>query len=434
MLGIRRMGAGQQYEIKWRGVQETTWEAASRVRKEIPQLVQEFEQRQQQQPPQQQEGATDDDAPMLVEAVVVAPTGLLSGASQQNGMSLQQVQALEQLVRDQAQQMREQAQQLQQLRASPAQSPQLSAYSSAAAVAAPTSRFAKKEPRAQDLREYDGASGAKLDAWLDELGAAVDLFRLNGGEAVDFAASRLRGAARQWWNALGTAGKSPLVDAAMLAAALRTRFQPVTSERVAREQLRSLKQGARNVNDYIADFQRLHTVLPDMSQNDALFAFESGLSAHLAEKLRVQGVTTLQEAIGLAARVGGLMQSAVGRNAAAHQMSVDDGENSASRLDRIEAALNALSSGAQGGSGVGMGAKTQTQRGYQQERNAGGRGSNRGGRGGRFGGGWPRGPPVVPGVSADTVKQRLDAQQCVRCGGNGHRSPACPNAISASGN
>ena len=43
VLGIRKMGAGQQYEIQWRGVQQTTWEAASRVRKEIPQLVQEFE-------------------------------------------------------------------------------------------------------------------------------------------------------------------------------------------------------------------------------------------------------------------------------------------------------------------------------------------------------------------------------------------------------
>ena len=43
MLVIRKMGTGQQYEIKWRGQQGTTWEAASRVRKEIPQLVQEFE-------------------------------------------------------------------------------------------------------------------------------------------------------------------------------------------------------------------------------------------------------------------------------------------------------------------------------------------------------------------------------------------------------
>ena len=45
MLGIRKHGGGQQYEIKWRGQQETTWEGAARVRKEIPQLVQDFEQR-----------------------------------------------------------------------------------------------------------------------------------------------------------------------------------------------------------------------------------------------------------------------------------------------------------------------------------------------------------------------------------------------------
>src|SRR5690606_36013729 len=113
---------------------------------------------------------------------------------------------------------------------SPQRSPQQPARSLAPAVAAAAaagpepaaqqSRLARKEPRAQDLREYDGASGGKLDEWLDELGAAVDLYRLNGAEAADFAVSRLRGAARQWWNTLG-AQRAAIADAPTLTAALK---------------------------------------------------------------------------------------------------------------------------------------------------------------------------------------------------------------------
>jgi hypothetical protein len=77
--------------------------------------------------------------------------------------------------------------QLQQLKASPSHSSQQS-------PALVSSRFAKKEPRAQDLREYDGTA-AKLDEWLQELSLATHLFQLNTLEASSFAVSRLRGAA-----------------------------------------------------------------------------------------------------------------------------------------------------------------------------------------------------------------------------------------------
>jgi len=158
--------------------------------------------------------------------------------------------------------------------------------------------------------------------------------------------------------------------------------------------------------------------------------------------MRKQGVTTVQEAIALVARIGGLLQGSAssaplqGRAAAVNQMDVDDGDGSASRLDRIEAALNALAAGGLGG--AGLGAKTQTHQGYLNERSsrggAGGRGGPRGAmRGGRGGGrGGARPPPAVPGVPTHLVQQRWDAHQCLRCGQEGHTSHACPNSISAS--
>ena len=315
---------------------------------------------------------------------------------------------------------------------SPAERTRSAAKPASTARVEEASRFARKEPRATDLREYDGASGDKLDAWLDELGAAVELFELNEREAVRFAASRLREAARQWWNSLGADGKVAVDSREALAKAMRTRFQPVTAAHTARVQLDKLAQGSRSVNEYIADFQRLRTRLPDMAEADALHAFKRGLRDDIATDLRKQRVATLAEAISLAAHVGS-DGSVAAPKSSLRQLEAHGGGDDVTLEERIErAVLNAM----QGRDTSGMSSNAHT--GYTQQRKEtqrGGRGGFRGGRGrGGRGFGQRSGPPVVPGVPEEVVRQRLDAQQCVRCGGEGHYSAACPHAISARGN
>jgi hypothetical protein len=256
VVAVRKHGSGYQYEVQWSGSAETTWEAASRMKKDFPDMVAAFEQSQQPQQQQQPGGAPNAQDEML--------------AMRQQMASLMDT-------------VRNQAQQLQQLRQSPNLSPrQLDGPST-------QSRFARKEPRAQDLREYDGASGTKLDEWLQELSLATHLYQLNAVETSSFAVSRLRGAALQWWLSLDAAHKVTLGEPAALTAALRARFQPVTTARVAREQLDRLQQGQRHINEYIADFQRLATQigLVSLGEENALFAFERGLRRDIAEKLRI---------------------------------------------------------------------------------------------------------------------------------------------------
>jgi hypothetical protein len=461
VLAVRKKSSGLQFEMQWRGQQATTWEAASRMRRLYPLLVQAFEQQQSlQQQSGSAEGATDGGV------VDDAQQGTASTAPADSAAMQKRLDEMSRLIEQQAQRAEEQQKRVHeqqaliaQLRASPANPTPLSALpppqlspqqeprrdAAAAAAAAPAaesvSRFAKKEPRAQDLREYDGASGAKLDEWRDELALASMLFELNSREAVTFAVSRLRGTALRWWlDELSGAERALIGDSAALLTALKGRFQHATAAYTARQQLDKLQQGPRGVNEFIADFQRIvaQIGLPSLGEENALFAFERGLRPTLAEKLREHGVKTLREAIAMAARVGSLQQAAAqshGRSAAANQMDVDEDSAASGRLDRIEAALNALSA-----NGGGIGAKTQTQRGYQQERErsgasqGGSRGGGRGGsRGGRFG---PRGLqlPSVPGVPEEAVRERFHAKQCLRCGREGHTSHACPNAISASGN
>ena len=297
------------------------------------------------------------------------------------------------------------------------------------------SRFAKKEPRANDLREYDGAAGVKLDEWIRELRSVTRLFELSEVEAVKFGVSRLRGAAQLWWDALEEAGELVINDPKELAAALRQRFQPVTAERVAREELDRLRQANRHINDYIADFQRICSHCPDMANKEALHAFERGLRPDIAEKLRIQGVDTVASAIAIAARIGGLTPSSTinphGRPVAtANQMNIDS--NGATDIQRIvnDAVINAL--------------RTQPGFGGQHDRDDGAATNNRSGsgnsnggrlqRGGRpFGGRSARPPPSIPGVPASVVQQRWDSKQCLRCGAADHLALSCPNAISAYG-
>jgi Retrotransposon gag protein len=379
------------------------------------------------------------DPSVRAEVLGEGPGGAAGGAREDTASLRQQLAVMQQMMQQQAQQMQ---QQIQELRASPGHSPQESPLASPtasprqespAAVSAPAgevqqSRFARKEPRAQDLREYDGASGAKLDEWLQELTLATFLYKLNTLESTSFAVSRLRGAALQWWLALEAAQQDTIqADAKALGTALRERFQPVTASRTAREQLDRLQQGSRDVNEYIADFQRLRTQLPTMGEEDALYAFERGLRRELAEKLRMQGVQSLREAIAMAARVGGLMQAvrpAPVPAASAHQMDTSDSVEE--RITR--SVLNALQ--AQGSSApTGFGAKTQTQRGYHQDRRGPGRGRAGSSAGGRFG--EQRSLPPVPGVSAAVVEQRRAAGQCYRCGSADHTRFECPNATSS---
>lgn len=304
----------------------------------------------------------------------------------------------------------------------------VAAAASAAAAAHAPAASRKKEPRLSDLADYDGAAADKLDTWLDSLQRCADYYEQSDAEAVRFAVAHLRDTAYAWWRSLDSNAQAAVHagGVAAFALALRARFQPITTERVARQQLDKLVQGNRHINEYIADFGKLRARIPSMSEADALYAFERGLRSDVSMELRKQKIATLRDATELAAYIGGVAggaQAPPGRFGV-HQMDASHGDE-ASLDERISrAVLNAMH--ARDGGGV------QTQHhGYTQERERGGRGGARGGRGGRFG---QRSPPVVPGVPEQVVRARLQAQQCVRCGGDGHRSTGCPNAISALGN
>ena len=304
--------------------------------------------------------------------------------------------------------------------------------------------FSSREPRLADLANYDGASGARLDDWLAELDQIAQYNSLSAERTVAYGVVHFKGTARTWWATLDAGARQAIGDHASLAAALRARFQPVTSAATARAELYALVQGSRGVDAFIADFQRLSAMLPTMAEDDRVFQFTRGVRRDIADKLRLDGVATVAQAITIAARIGNLTDSAprasassYGHHAARlHQMdAMEDVDPQTpqsatdARLHRLEQTmhqtLNQLQSFASGNAGVG--AKTQTKRAYQQGQSGGQQGGARSGKPFQ-----PKFAPSIPGVPEEVIRRRWDNRQCLRCGEDSHRSIACPNPIDSS--
>jgi hypothetical protein len=358
-----------------------------------------------------------------------------------------QMEAMRQLLHQQAQQMREQSQQLQQLRNLPPQPPvqsavpqpasmSLAAQPASLSLAGPPQAARRREPRLSDLADYAGDS-EELDEWLAALRRCTHFYHLSDLEAVEFAVVHLHESADLWWTAeLTSSEQAAIVSPDTLAAAMRERFQPVTRSRKAREKLHALQQGARHIDEYVKEFNKLRAQVPDMAEPEARAQFVRGLRKDLAEKLEDDDWESMPLAavVAKAARKGGRAASmqAQGKAATASQMEVDDGDGAslAERMDQLQATLNAMQasqSGNSDGSSVHTNNSAPVGRGFGSQRGGAWRGGRGGGFGARGGSSRPAFPPPVPGVPREVVEQRYAAKQCFRCGDPNHPYAKCQN-------
>lgn len=312
---------------------------------------------------------------------------------------------------------------------SPQGSPRASPQASPRGMTAASQRSKPQPPRLSDLDEYDGASGAKLEEWLAKLRRVARYAQLSDADAVEFALVHLVGAADVWWSTLDEeeyATSSASMES--FSAALRSRFQPITTTRVAREQLHRLAQGNRLIDAYVAEFNQLHAQVPDMSEADARAQFVRGLRKEIADRIEEDEweAMPLAKVIAKAARVGNRACGSTAKVALSQMESAAPVDQSELQAAINRAVLNALASQSPQVGGAtqssGLGAKTQTQRGYANAR-------ARGGSAPRF---RERAPfqVTIPGVPSQVIEQRRAAGLCFRCGGE-HRVIECPNAISA---
>lgn len=236
---------------------------------------------------------------------------------------------------------------------------------------------------------------------------------------VRYAAMQLQGAALDWWYSIGEPAATTSADDFFKL--LAARFSPIDIAVTARTKLDSLVQGPKqSMHEYIMAFRALVAHLPQMHEDDKLHRFLRGVHSRIATQLRVQGVTTLDEAINMAARIsqiGDLSASGFGSRAAG-----GGGGSAPMELD----ALNAL---AEDGAEDDPEAEVRLTRRELGELLAAvrvHRGDaskyHRGGNGGR-----PpqRELPKIPHLTEAQVRMRMANKQCFGCGSTEHMSRKC---------
>ena len=218
----------------------------------------------------------------------------------------QQLQALAHLQQQQEthiQLLAQQNQMLQQQLAQQAHAPQPAAGALQVANGAHAVRRPDR-PRLPAPKKFDGRS-TTLDAWETECMQQFEWYDMADDiERVKFAVAFTEGAAYDWWQHMQPIDRQAMQTFTQLVAALRKRFQPVTTADSARAAITVLAQGKSTVHAYTMAFRRLLTPLDDMSEADRLFHFLRGLKPSIAVTVRTHGVDTLDKAIAMAARVG----------------------------------------------------------------------------------------------------------------------------------
>ena len=285
-----------------------------------------------------------------------------------------------------------------------------------------------KPPNLQLPQAFDGRV-ATLDNWLARMEQQFAWY----GYAVNDHAQRIRlavqclsGAALDWlrnlqqqptvWEA--AAGQPSFVSA------LRARFQPVTSADSARMKLHSLAQGKQSVQEYVSSFRSLLPKVPDMAEPDRLFSFLRGLQPSIAAQLRIHNVQTVEAAVEMAVRIGCLKEMHAPGAGASAAASASDAMDLSAMLDGVEG-LEADSSDTP--AAVTHAELQMLIAALQDSRRAKGAAGGMASAGGnrRFQRG-PGGPPRIPHLTPEQVKEHMDAGKCFGCGSLDHRSRACP--------
>jgi hypothetical protein len=146
-------------------------------------------------------------------------------------------------------------------------------------------------------------SGAYL--WLEDLKNYFLAAGVYGNHRTVFAVAHLKEEALLWKTSISELSNPQLLDFDTFGELFLKRFQPISSNLEAREQLRRLKYNG-NIQQYVSSFQSLMQKITDMTNTDKLDYFSNGLSRSLKLELIKQNVTDLQQAINIAVRISSI--------------------------------------------------------------------------------------------------------------------------------
>ena len=279
-------------------------------------------------------------------------------------------------------------------------------------------------PRGPSLRlapppSYNGDAAA-LEGWIASMVQQFAFYAIHNDLRVRTASGFLTGSALDWLNHLEAAPAS--WDA--MDAGLRARFQPITTEEIARSRLHVLVQGNSSINEYVSNFRRLIISIPTMDAASRLFQFARGLKPALHMQHRQAQPKTLEDAIAHAVRMGtNLPSSSSSASAAAPTGHADS--SASMDLSAMMAAMDGTDDAAPSlpSPNISRGEYESLLAAIHQQRSS----YSAGGTGGSTGAYVPRGLPKVNNLTENEVREYMKEGKCFKCSSKDHRSRECPS-------
>ncbi|PIN25087.1 hypothetical protein CDL12_02170 [Handroanthus impetiginosus] len=168
-------------------------------------------------------------------------------------------------------------------------------------------RPSSSKVRVPEPKPFGGARSAKeLENFLWDMENYFQAAKIPDDEKVSITSMYLVGDAKLWWRTRladdASANREPISSWDVLKQELKEQFLPSNTSWLAREALRKLKHTG-SVRDYVKEFSSLMLDIREMSEEDKLFNFMSGLQNWAQAELRRQGVKDLSSAIAAADRL-----------------------------------------------------------------------------------------------------------------------------------
>ena len=157
--------------------------------------------------------------------------------------------------------------------------------------------------RVMSPQPFYGTSGSNAHQWLMEMERYFTAVNLGSDheQRILYASTFLKDTASIWFSTMTKESGSPSSWKDFKARFL-SRFQPIAAAKVARAQLRLLKQKYR-VAGYSQEFLRVVQLIPDMHLTDQLESYMVGLSPDLALEVERKEPQSLLEAMEFAQRI-----------------------------------------------------------------------------------------------------------------------------------
>jgi hypothetical protein len=159
-----------------------------------------------------------------------------------------------------------------------------------------------------DLPSFDGHLHIEdfLD-WITEVERFFEYMNITEEKKVKLVAYKFKGGASAWWERLQLSqskeGKRPMTSWFKMKRLLNARFLPPDFEQRLFQQYQECRQGVRTIQAYVDDFYRL-SARNDLMETEAQLVarFIGGLRLPIQDKVSMQHVFTLTEAVSLATR------------------------------------------------------------------------------------------------------------------------------------